>query len=810
MLARYELLDTPSESEFDQIAALAAKLLNVPVALVSIVDAERLWFKSRHGLKISELPREMTFCDCAIRGTGPLVVPDATRDERFADSPVVTGPMHVRFYAGALLTTHDGVNLGTLCVLDTVPRNLSDSEVATLNQLAAIVMAAIEARRTEQRLRQEIAVHEQTTQALQVVQTRYQRIAENTPGLVFQFVRHTDGTGKFLFMSDACREILGLEPAVILADASRYFGLVHPEDRAARAAAVTHSLATLEPLKWMGRHVLASGQTKWLEISSKPEYSANGDVLWDGVVLDATERQDKENRLLMLESSVEHANDAILVTEAEPLGEPGPRIIYVNRAFTRMSGYTREEVVGKNPRMFQGPNTSPVAKDSIRAALKAWKPVLVELLNYRKDGTEFWVELNIVPVANEKGWYTHWVSVQRETSGRKEAQRVLEEARDEAQRANAAKSEFLSRMSHELRTPLNAILGFGQLLEMSEPTERQQESISHVLRGGRHLLDLINEVLDISSIEAGKIDLTLEPVHVASALEEITASLRPLINQRGIILDVQHAEFKLDGTTVLADRQRLKQVLLNLLSNAIKYNRVYGRVELLCEYAPGETMLRLSVRDNGPGIGAEDLPKLFLPFERLNGGQSAVEGTGIGLAITKRLVEAMNGTIGVKSTLGQGSTFWFELPMASSGKEQTLDAMIPRLKATRPVAAHKVLYVEDNLSNLTLIQAILAKRMDIELFSALCGADGWKLAREHQPELILLDLQLPDLAGDEVLRALKADSTTRDIPVVMVSADATAVVIERLLGLGAAAYLTKPFDIPAFLRTIVDTLALKR
>ena len=652
-----------------------------------------------------------------------------------------------------------------------------------------------------------------TAQALQRVEARFRRIAESAAGLVYQSKRHADGRDEFLFVSDACREILGIEPTALLQDAGEYLKLVHPKDAAGRERAVAESVRTLQPLRWEGRHRLASGQLKWLQISAQPERAPDGGTRWDGMFLDITERKRADNRLRMLESSIDNANDAILITEAEPTDLPGPRIRYANRAFTRMSGYTEEEVLGQTPRMFQGPKTNPETTRKIREALKAWQPVRVELINYRKDGSEFWVELNIVPVANERGWWTHWVSIQREMSERKAVEFALEAARDEAQRANAAKNEFLSRMSHELRTPLNAILGFGQLLELSRPTPTQKESISHVLRGGRHLLGLINEVLDIARIESGRMEFDLASVQVASALEEAAALVRPLALAREIVLDINPAEQALDGITVQADPQRLKQVLLNLLSNAIKYNHPFGRVDITCERAPTSGRLRLAVRDTGPGISPKDLPRLFAPFERLNAANSGVEGTGIGLAISKRLAEAMGGSLTVESAVGRGSTFSLELPIAHGAiqekEAQASQEIVPALPLPAKPTTHTVLHIEDNPSNLTLVEGILGLRSAIALLSTMQGRRGLEMARECAPDLILLDVHLPDLAGATVLRELKEDPRTQAIPVVMVSADATLAQRQRLLGLGAEAYLTKPLEIPSFLQTVDDALAMK-
>ncbi len=804
---------TYAEVEIDRIAALAVQLFDVPLALIWLIDGERRWFQSRRGTELNATGRDLVcHARVALEAGGPCVIPDTRLDSRLAEDPSVVGTPHVRFCAGVPLLTHEGGRLGSLCLLDTKPRQFGSDQVAFLINLATVAVAAVNARSTEQSLRQKLAVHEQTVQALQLVQAKYQRIIENTPGMVFQFVRRAQGGAEFLFVSDACHDLLELEPAALLRDAGEYFRLIHPEDESTRRSAVATAAATLQPMSWEGRHILPSGEIRWIQVSAQPERAANGDLLWDGVALDITARKASEDRLRMLESSVEHANDAILVTEAENMEEPGPRILYANQAFTRMTGHTEAEVLGKNPRMFQGPKTDPVAKAKIREAVKERVPIRIELLNYRQDGSEFWVELNIVPVFNATGECSHWVSVQRETTESKRVQTTLEQTRDEAQRANAAKSQFLSRMSHELRTPLNAILGFGQLLEMGQLNPHQRESVGHVLHGGRHLLNLINEVLDVSRIEAGKMEFSFEKVRVVPTLSEVVALVHPLAVQQGVSLHLLEAVRAAQDATVRTDQQRLKQVLLNLLSNAIKYNHPGGRVELSCEPVNCDGFLRLSVRDTGRGIRAEDFPKLFVPFERLNAPDHASEGTGIGLTISQRLVEALGGRLEVQSVVGEGSTFSFTLPVAAEPRPTPVVSSVapptpPPAEIKAP--ARTVLYIEDNLSNLKLIQEVFSQRCEVNLLSATQGRTGLAIAREQRPDLILLDLHLPDLPGDALLQALKEDERTREIPVLMVSADATPAQAQRLRALGAKAYLTKPLVLPTFLEAVERSLAAK-
>jgi len=372
--------------------------------------------------------------------------------------------------------------------------------------------------------------------------------------------------------------------------------------------------------------------------------------------------------------------------------------------------------------------------------------------------------------------------------------------------ASQAKSEFLSRMSHELRTPLNAVLGFAQLLEMDHLSPEQQESVGHILKGGRHLLNLINEVLDIARIEAGRLSLSLEPISVREVVQESLDLIRPIAANVNVQLNT--AADSIPEAYVMADRSRLKQVLLNLLSNAAKYNHQGGAVTLTCEMLP-QHRLRIRVSDTGPGIPPDKLDRLFIPFERLGAEQTAVEGTGLGLSLSKGLVEAMRGSLGVESTVGQGSTFWIDLALVE-GPVQRLARLGTSLPSPADLVASQkariILYIEDNLSNLKLIQRVLAQRPEVRLLPAMQGRLGLDLAREHRPDLILLDLHLPDLPGQEVLRALQETPETRQIPVVMISADATRTQIDRLLAAGARAYLTKPLDVKKFLALLDEIL----
>lgn len=372
----------------------------------------------------------------------------------------------------------------------------------------------------------------------------------------------------------------------------------------------------------------------------------------------------------------------------------------------------------------------------------------------------------------------------------------LEQAKAAAEAANRAKSDFLSRMSHELRTPLNAILGFGQLLEMGSPSPRQKQQLDQILKGGRHLVELINEVLDLARIEAGQLQLTFQAISVRQACTEVCELVVPLAERLRVRVD--------DGVGpdlhVRADNQRLKQVLLNLLSNGAKYNHPGGSVSLTWEEIP-PNRVRLSVRDTGPGIAPEMHQRLFNPFDRLGAEATGVEGTGLGLVLSKRLTEAMGGSLRLISDRS-GTTASVELPLWDEGAVRKLATRTDLdFSILDPSSFQEgtVLYIEDNAANLSLMNDLFAYRPGARLLSATLGIAGLELARRHQPDLILLDAHLPDMPGEEVLRQLRSDARLAGIPVIVISADATPPRMERFRAAGVSEYLTKPLDVPRFL-----------
>jgi PAS domain S-box-containing protein len=514
---------------------------------------------------------------------------------------------------------------------------------------------------------------------------------------------------------------------------------------------------------------------------------------------DIMERKQAAEMAQRLAAIVESSDDAILsfaLDASIQTWNPGAERIY---------GYAAGEVMGRSIDILVRPEERAERAEIYERVRQLGQPIHFEAVRVRKDGTPIRVSITLSPERDGAGKIVGLSGIGQDVTERRRAEEALWKAR-EAEQASEAKSEFLSRMSHELRTPLNAILGFAQLLEMDSLNPEQRESVTHILRGGRHLLQLINEVLDIARIESGRLSISLEPVPLGDVVQETVDLITPMTAETQVHLHADAAG--LAGRHILADRQRIKQVLLNLLSNAVKYNHQGGTVTLTCAETP-EGRLRIRVSDTGPGIPPDKMDRLFIPFDRLGAEQTGIQGTGLGLALSKRLVEAMGGTIGVTSTVGHGSTFWVEVPLTESPVERLREEKQAAVASAAPgtlETTHTVLYVEDNLSNLELIQRLLARHPEVKLIPAMQGRLGLDLAREHRPDLILLDLHLPDIQGDEVLRRLREAPETRQIPVVIISADAIPRQIDRLLAAGARAYLTKPLDVKKFFDTFTSIL----
>jgi PAS domain S-box-containing protein len=468
----------------------------------------------------------------------------------------------------------------------------------------------------------------------------------------------------------------------------------------------------------------------------------------------------------------------------------------LNPAWSRTLGWSEAELLGRPYLDFVHPDDREATLREASDIATGYVTVSFDNRYQCRDGSYKWLQWTSVLIPETGEIYGSASDI----TALKSTEAALLAANQRTERATEAKNTFLSRMSHDLRTPLNAVMGFAQLLELDTLTADQRDSVQQILRGGRHLLQMINEVLDIARIESGRLSLSLEPVVLAEVLNEAVGLVGPLADDRAILVEVGD----LHGLVVCADRQRLTQVLLNLLGNAVKYNRPQGRVSITASVNAGR--VSVAVMDTGPGIPPEKLPRLFTPFERLGAEQSGIEGTGLGLALSRGLAEAMHGVIHASSVVGRGSVFTLDLPAS------TLPAVeVEPIAAPTPGSARvsgEVVYIEDNPSNVRLVERVLSQRPDVRLTHAPDGDTGLSLVRARRPGLVLLDLHLPDLPGEYVLRQLFLDSTTRGIPVGVLTADATPAQRRKLLMAGAVAYMTKPLDVAQVLALVDRYLAV--
>ncbi len=609
-------------------------------------------------------------------------------------------------------------------------------------------------------------------------------------------------TGELLW-TERIAPLFGYPAGNLETSYENFLAAVHPDDRQRVSDAVNACVQWDTPYEIEHRVVWPDGSVRWLLEKGAVQRDANGNpTQMLGVVQDIDQRKRTELELAEHQQQLQAAQALAHLGDWHIQFESGD--VYWSDEMFRILGHDASQYRPTLASFWDAvlPEDWPRLKAAIATAVSSGELDLVHRI-IRPDGSMRHVRQLARAEVVRNGKLIKLAGTLQDISDRVAAEQELIRAREEAERANNAKSEFLSSMSHELRTPMNAILGFGQLLEIDATLQPdQQDSVQEILKAGKHLLELINEVLDLAKIEAGKVDLALEPLALSGMLDECFRLVGSLATHRRVELNRQVEP----NVFVLADRTRLKQVLLNFLSNAVKYNRVGGSVSVDLNLM-ADSYCRLSIRDTGRGIAPDHLDKLFQPFNRLGVENGEIEGTGIGLTITQRIIDLMGGRIGVDSELGVGSCFWIDLPVT-----QALMQVSPVLatQSAAPVqpssVRRRVLYIEDNPANLKLVEQVLASCQHIQMLAATTPEQGIQLARSEQPDLVLLDINLPNIDGYQVMTELRKYPELRDMPVIAVTANAMPLDIERGMNAGFLRYVTKPLDVTRFIAVVNESL----
>ncbi|MBU1375846.1 MAG: PAS domain S-box protein [Alphaproteobacteria bacterium] len=786
-LLDYGVVDTAPDEAFDRLTQLAAELFDAPIATVSLIDAERQWFKSKIGIDDSETHRDLAFCAHAIalEPDAVMVVEDATRDARFAANPLVTGDPNIRFYAGAVLSTPDGHNLGTLCVIDDKPRAaLTEADLRRLRALARIVVDELELGRAKRQAEEK---------------QRLLELAEHMSG-VGHWRLHIE-TGAVTW-SDELYRIHGVDRETFdpaLDEGLAFFSL---EDQARISDSILNTIITGEGYAFEHTMRRRDGALRDVACKAAAERDETGKVIaLIGVFQDVTDRRAQERAVAASEARyrliADNASDLIMQYDLRG------RIAYVSPSVVAVTGYAADDLMGRPALDFVNPEDRAEVEIAVAAQFVSHgktPPRPVAYRGMRKDGREIWLEATPAvafdPVSGQMCGVT---DVIRDVTAREALEQDLRDARAEAEAATTVKSEFLANMSHELRTPLTSIIGFtGLIAAQPELSAVSRGFVDRVADASRALLATVNDVLDFSKLEAGQVTVTPEPTDPARLCRTALDLFTPQAGAKDLALDF--ACDLPDGLTVQLDPDRVRQVLLNLVGNAVKFS-ARGGVTLALRHA--DDRLRIDVRDTGPGMTPEQQARLFQRFSEVDGALTRkAGGTGLGLAICRGLVEAMGGEIGATSEPGRGSCFWFEIP-APAVHETAASGLIAGLGAM-PTPGVRVLVVDDHAANRELVRLFLSG-VGVEVTEADSAAVAIETAAAWPFDAILMDLNMPRMGGAAACAVIRRGGGPNETtPILAFSAvEGRDADVSALTAAGFDGLVSKPVDPAALIAAVV-------
>ena len=787
-LRAFRVLDTPSSERFDRIVKLAADLFDAPISLISLVDDTRQWFKARVGLDACSTDRRLAFCAHAIdlEPNAVMVVPDATLDPRFAANPLVTEGPQIRFYAGALLTTQDGHNLGTLCVIDTRPRERpSERELDRLANLARIVVDEIEL---------------QAATRTSADQQRLLAMAETMSGVGqwrLDLLTNRPTWSKMVYA------IHGVSPDTFNPELDSAIDFYHPDDRSLVLQKLDEARHGKGDFKFQLRLIRSDGSLRHVVSKGVCEIDATGKpVAIIGLFQDITEhvaaREAAEESERRYRTLAEHSTDLIV-----RFGRGG--IISYASPACRILGITPEQAVGRSTIDFAHPDQREFAARVVADLFNGEEPdrsVRREFRVTTPDENELWLEGNPTILRDETGYPVEVVTMYRDVTARKALEVQLAQTARAAEAAAKAKADFLANMSHELRTPLTAMIGFTGLLQQhAGVSDEARHYADRAMTAGRALMGTINDVLDFSALESGQVELRKAPTDVAAHFAEVVDLLLPGARAKGL-------EVRLDLAAPLPDRllvdpHRLQQVMMNLIGNAVKFTGA-GKVIVSAAYDDAARSLAVSVSDTGPGISPEGQDKLFARFSQVDGSSTRRHGgSGLGLAICRGLIEAHGGEIGVDSQTGGGARFWFTLPAETATAYDAGEGY--GTPSQSPLDGFRILVADDSAAIREILNTLLLS-VGAEVTLVADGEAAIAVATSRPFDVVLVDLMMPGHSGVDVARAIREpDKLNAEIPVIAMSAYVRSDHPRELFD----DTITKPIDCTTLMRTLVNVLNLR-
>ncbi len=937
ILRRCGILDTAPDADFDGIVRLASAIAGTPIALVSLVDEKRQWFKARHGLDANETPRDLAFCAHAILDqTQPLVVPNAQLDPRFVGNPLVVNPPHVTFYAGVPLGIGpERLPVGTLCVIDQKPRTMAPEVINHLKVLARQVEILLDARLRQHALEEALVLAEARKREDQLLA----KVAAQVTGMIYQFLLRPNGSISFPYSSEGIRAIYGMTPSEATVSAQFVVDHLHPDDRARVMASMGESAK--EGTRWACayRYCHPDGALRWLQGQSTPETLDDGSILWHGFITDIGEKKGLEELLQRSTKITEHAQRTAQMFQSTieqhsitSTTDAHGIIQTINDAFCLISGYTRDELIGKDHRLINSGIHERSFWDQMWGTIRSGKPWRAEVCNRAKDGNLYWVDTIIAPFTDEQGEIERIISIRMDITARKHAEQELKKvsqrlslaltggdvgtwdydvvhntltwdalmyqlygitpdqfagayeawhrcvhpddqercsqsiakalsgeadfdtefrvvwpdgsehvirgralvqrdatskalrmfgtnwditdnrrqhhelmvAKEKAEAASKAKADFLAVMSHEIRTPMNGVIGMTNLLVKTKLDAEQREYAETVRSCGESLLTLINDIMDFSKLEAGRVDLECIPFSPAQIIEEVVMLFTGQAEQKGIEL-VYQLPAKLPAR-LMGDPTRLRQILLNLLSNALKFT-LRGRVEVRLENCVkhGERHpFQIVVRDTGIGMTPEQIARLGEAFTQADSSTTRrFGGSGLGMTITKALIHLMNGTVQVESMPEQGTTFRVGLEMAvapatvsspPTGRQSQDQRRTSDSGTGNSLHLGRVLIAEDAMVNQRLIIAMM-KHFATTIDVVDNGVKALAAASTNVYDCVLMDCQMPEMDGYQATREIRAREQRLGLPrtpIIALTAHAMQGAREECLAAGMDDYLSKP------------------